>query len=609
MDAREEEAGNHGHLRVHAVRLHRQETDTALPAGKREIDYVYDKTRLERVEDSDQTARYSYDDFGSVVKVKSTLKNPNTVHPPLPAVPDLPATCGEMDTDGGTARYCYDEFERLVAGRVAGESKENAVFTYDGLDRRDTKTVKTSSGDRVRDMAYVGTTRMLTREQDADGQTKYYDYASNGEREGQAKASAGTTDPSRYFAYGKDANGSIEELSDENGSTSTEAGKKNEYAYDPHGELDPAGDTTDDPETNLGPEAKDNPFRYEGFYYDSGVKTYDMGARQYDSYRGQFLSQDRFESARGDLNLQADPLTQNRYAFAGGNPVTLVEFDGHEPVEGSFKNNPDRDNQYGGNANSNINPYYNYGTSGGQWVVSEQGSAAVGRSSLMRAAARPAPPPRRVPIPGVNNLVFAPDAGRSGLRSVDPVNAVDNDRGRVQVGGAIGLEGGDQDCACLPLRSRRDTRAAATILSFVFGPEVAASKAAGGVLGFGLKNILRRGGVRLGDSPRQLGMLPSALKKGPKNVHVYRGLDENGNAVYAGITNNLERRASQHGDRFSALDPVTTSPVTRGEARAIEQAMILRDRGQNRINAISPDRPFYDDAVEYGEAWLRNNGR
>ena len=54
-----------------------------------------------------------------------------------------------------------------------------------------------------------------------------------------------------------------------------------------------------------------------------------MQARQYRPDSGTFLSQDRFESAGADLALQSDPLTQNRYAFAGGNPVSSVEFDGH----------------------------------------------------------------------------------------------------------------------------------------------------------------------------------------------------------------------------------------------------------------------------------------
>ena len=55
-----------------------------------------------------------------------------------------------------------------------------------------------------------------------------------------------------------------------------------------------------------------------------------MLARWYSTRPGRFLSQDRFASASQDLLLQSDPLTQNRYAFGGGNPVNTVEFDGHK---------------------------------------------------------------------------------------------------------------------------------------------------------------------------------------------------------------------------------------------------------------------------------------
>jgi hypothetical protein len=43
--------------------------------------------------------------------------------------------------------------------------------------------------------------------------------------------------------------------------------------------------------------------------------------------------------------MQADPLTQNRYAFAGANPVNNIEFDGHDPAHGTYKNAPDSDYQ------------------------------------------------------------------------------------------------------------------------------------------------------------------------------------------------------------------------------------------------------------------------
>jgi hypothetical protein len=44
---------------------------------------------------------------------------------------------------------------------------------------------------------------------------------------------------------------------------------------------------------------------------------------------GSFLQQDQFAGALADLGLALDPLTQNRYALAGGNAISYVEWDGH----------------------------------------------------------------------------------------------------------------------------------------------------------------------------------------------------------------------------------------------------------------------------------------
>lgn len=104
--------------------------------------------------------------------------------------------------------------------------------------------------------------------------------------------------------------------------------------------------------------------------------------------------------------------------------------------------------------------------------------------------------------------------------------------------------------------------------------------------------------------------LPEALtisKNAEAGVHVYTGV-RNGKDVYAGITNNLMRRQLQHGDRF-VLQQVTEEGVTRGEARAIEQALIVRNPGfENKINSISPNQPYYQQAVDWGESWLQGHG-
>ncbi len=61
----------------------------------------------------------------------------------------------------------------------------------------------------------------------------------------------------------------------------------------------------------------------------SGAGGYDMGARRFGPDLGSFLQQDQFSGALADLGLALDPLTQNRYALAGGNPISYVEWDGH----------------------------------------------------------------------------------------------------------------------------------------------------------------------------------------------------------------------------------------------------------------------------------------
>lgn len=101
--------------------------------------------------------------------------------------------------------------------------------------------------------------------------------------------------------------------------------------------------------------------------------------------------------------------------------------------------------------------------------------------------------------------------------------------------------------------------------------------------------------------------LPEALTLGRNaetGVDVYNGVLD-GKDVYVGITNDLLRRGAEHGDRF-ALARLTQTSVTRGEARAIEQAQIVRNPGfENIRNSISPNHDWYQQAVDWGERWLQ----
>ncbi len=70
-------------------------------------------------------------------------------------------------------------------------------------------------------------------------------------------------------------------------------------------------------------------YRYTGKRWDAATGGYDMGFRDYSPGLNRFLTRDSYTGALADLNLGTDPYTGNRYALAGGNPITGVELDGH----------------------------------------------------------------------------------------------------------------------------------------------------------------------------------------------------------------------------------------------------------------------------------------
>lgn len=221
---------------------------------------------------------------------------------------------------GGT-RYRFDDFNRMVGSKGKDAEDDDASYVYDGLDRRDLKCVNGSDADctggQRRNYAYVGMSDKLSLEQEGADATRTYDYDSTMQRVGQERVE-GTE--RKYRAYALDANGSVIGLEGDDGQVACQ----DTYNYDPYGEQV-------ENECGTSAEADANPFRFEGFHYDPQAGSYDMEAREYRPDVGRFTSLDLFESASGDVALQSDPLTQDRYAFAAGNPVNNVEFDGHDP--------------------------------------------------------------------------------------------------------------------------------------------------------------------------------------------------------------------------------------------------------------------------------------
>ena len=72
-----------------------------------------------------------------------------------------------------------------------------------------------------------------------------------------------------------------------------------------------------------------NSYRYTGKRLDIASNTLDMGARRFNRSTSRFLQYDYYDGALANLGLSLHPLSSNRYALAGGNPVNYVEADGH----------------------------------------------------------------------------------------------------------------------------------------------------------------------------------------------------------------------------------------------------------------------------------------
>jgi RHS repeat-associated protein len=234
--------------------------------------------------------------------------------------------------------YAYDYLNRLTTARqyTGGTTlSDRADYTYDPLDRliKEIENHAGTSKDRTTAFTFQGLTNLVTEEKQTGGtnpKTKTFSYDAYGHRIAMADTNTATAVTDTY-TYGHDVHGSVSQLLTDTGTV------KASYGYDPYGGTDaPPSDpqtlTTGDPDN----QTPLNPYRYSGKRLDSGLATgtgapagYDMGARRYGPDTTRFLQHDIFYDALANLGLTLDPLTQNPYALAGGNPISYIEWDGH----------------------------------------------------------------------------------------------------------------------------------------------------------------------------------------------------------------------------------------------------------------------------------------
>jgi RHS repeat-associated protein len=232
-----------------------------------------------------------------------------------------------IDPDGtvtchGTLLETYswdplDRLERFTSNGQRGSKAQAVDYVYDAFDRP-VRATETRGGQEQPQttLEYLGLTDAVSNETQGTV-TKRYGYDANLSRTGVSVT--GGPNPGSY-TYGRNAHGDVSLLLQETG------GAKAAYGYRPYGDKDPGLFAGDDDTNPL------NPFRFNDRRLDTGSGLIDMGARRFAPDTGRFLEQDFYREALSDVELSYDALTENRYGFAGGNPISFVETDGHKPA-------------------------------------------------------------------------------------------------------------------------------------------------------------------------------------------------------------------------------------------------------------------------------------
>jgi RHS repeat-associated protein len=261
--------------------------------------FVYDRNRLLTATTGGVSAAYNYDPFGRL----------NTV-----------TAAGQV-----IESYAYDGFDRItqhesIDGTGASESTS---YTYDPLDRT---TSRTDHAGETTDYSYLGLSGEVLSEEIAGEVQKSYQYSPWGKRLSQVTHDADGSEEDAFYGYNPHTD--VEVLTDQAGDPVST------YGYTAYGNNDEAEFTgVDAPDAGTPGDEPYNVYRYNAKRWDSATGTYDMGFRDYNPGINRFLSRDMYTGALNDLNLGLSPWTNNRYAFTGGNPITLIELDGHNVTE------------------------------------------------------------------------------------------------------------------------------------------------------------------------------------------------------------------------------------------------------------------------------------
>ncbi|SDY31251.1 colicin D domain-containing protein [Thermoactinomyces sp. DSM 45892] len=258
--------------------------------------YKYDKNRLIEETEAGLASKYIYDAMGRVEKITSDGKDKET--------------------------FTYDQFDRTVEHTKLDKDKVTTIksrFAYDPLDRTTAKVEKAgTANEKTTTFNYLDTSDQVLSEEVAGKVTRSYTYSAWGERMTMLK------EDTKELSYFEAGNHGIEMLTDEKGNI------RSTYGYTPYGEDDKDMFTGVDKIDATKPDQDMyNPFRYEGKRWDPNTKSYDLGFRDYRPGEGRFLTSDSYNGAGAHLALMMNTGNYNLYGYAGGNPISNSDPDGH----------------------------------------------------------------------------------------------------------------------------------------------------------------------------------------------------------------------------------------------------------------------------------------
>ena len=274
-----------------------------------------------------KTYVYTYDNAGNITSKKTYSLTAAGVTPTSPELTYSygysASGWGDMLTSYSGQSISYDAIGNPLSyyngysytftwtGRqLTGATYKGKIYTFVYNDEG-IRTSKTKNG--VKTIYHLDGSQIAYEE--TAGNITVYLYDSNGLPVGmQYHGASYAEDAWDIYWFEKNLHGDVIAVYDEAGN------KLIGYKYDAW------GNTTISYYSNAVTTAKNNPFRYRGYYYDQDLKLYYLNTRYYDSNTGRFINADEVMSGVNG-SLQGF----NLYVYCFNNPIMMYDNSGHWP--------------------------------------------------------------------------------------------------------------------------------------------------------------------------------------------------------------------------------------------------------------------------------------